>query len=188
MTVSRPKRFEAGLALAALLFLTACPLQLPVSPFVRFTAFGVPYRTQDEFKSRFASWKSGRGQPWSMRLRANAIAEAAIILNSDEPSSLGPRLAGGTNTGQTFTPTRAELSKLVDDLLSTKVFDLYDGHYGAYDTGGGLIGPDLVVTIGGIEKHVSYDEDLSPSISWEAGAVGKASEAIRNLGLKYLKR
>ena len=184
----RRPRVSLGLAVAALVFLTGCPFTLPVSPLVRFTAFGIPYRTQDDFKTRFTSWKAGRSQPWSMRLRATALSEASIIINSDEPSSLGPKLAGGTNPGNTFSPTKAELGKLIDDILVTKVFDLYDGHYGAYDQGGGLIGPDLFVSISGIEKHVSYDEDLSPSVSWEAGAIKGATDVIRTLGLKYIKR
>lgn len=185
---NRRRRVEAGLALAALVLLTGCPIQWPVSPLVRFTAFGIPYRTQDDFKSRFNTWKAGKSQPWSVRMRATALSESSIIINSDEASSLGPKLAGGTNPGNTFTPTKAELSKLIDDLLVTKVFDLYDGHYGAYDQGGGLIGPDLVVTIGGIEKHVSYDESLPASVSWEAGAIKGATDAVRALGLKYIKR
>lgn len=187
--MSRNPRAERAALLLMALVLAGCPFQLPVSPLVRFTAFGVPYNTQEDFQKRFQSWKSGKPQPWTMRLRATALSDSSIILHSDEPSSLGPKLVGGTGTtGQTFKPTRAELVKLVDDVLTTKVFDLYDGHYGAYDQGGGIIGPDIVIQIGGLEKHVSYDEDLSASTSWEAGAIQRTSEAIKALGLKYLKK
>jgi hypothetical protein len=58
--------------------------------------------------------------------------------------------------------------------------DLYDGHYGAYDQGGGLR-PELRID-GQDAKLVSYDEDLSASTSWEAAALQKASQAITALG------
>lgn len=177
--VRRPVLFTAFIAVLA-----GC--QLPVTPWARFSAYAVPYHAQDDFKKRFDSWKAGRAVSWTLTYRASAHSDNALVLRSEGVSSFGPRLVGTGDPGQEFTPPRAELVRLVDDLLTTKIFDLYDGHYGAYDQGGGLRGPELRAEVGGLQKLLSYDEDLNASTSWEAAALQRASQAITALGLKYI--
>lgn len=175
----RPVLFTAFIAVLA-----GC--QLPVTPWARFSAYAVPYHTQDDFKRRFDQWKAGRAVSWTLTYRASAFSENALVLRSEGASSFGPRLVGTGDPGQEFTPPRAELVQLVEDLLTTKIFDLYDGHYGAYDQGGGLRGPELRAEVGGLQKMLSYDEDLSATTSWEAAALQRASQAITAVGLKYI--
>ena len=179
--VPRPALFVLGLAIVA-----GC--QLPVTPWVRFSAYAVPYHAQDDFKKRLDAWKAGKAAPWSITYRASAHSDSALVLRSEGASSFGPRFAGTGDTGGEFTPTRQELATLVDDLTTTKVFDLYDGHYGAIDQGGGLRGPELRFEVNGLQKQLSFDEDLSASTSWEAAALQRASQAITTLGLKYLRK
>lgn len=162
--------------------------QLPVTPWVRFTAFPVPYHPQDDYVKRLDAWKAGRGQGWTITYRASAHSDASLVLRSEGSSSFGPRFAGTGDTGGEFTPPRAELVALVDELVTTKVFDLYDGHYGAYDQGGGLRGPELRFEVGGVLKQLSFDEDLAASTSWEAASLQRASQLITTMGLKYLRR
>ncbi|MEB3223302.1 MAG: hypothetical protein VKS61_14600, partial [Candidatus Sericytochromatia bacterium] len=125
---------------------------------------------------------------WTVSFRATAHTESALVVASQGPSSYGAQVTGSGARGGTFTPSRTELLSLSERLLETRLFDLYDGHYGAYDQGGGLVGPELRVEIGGLLKHVSYDQDLSPSLSWEAMALRDASDAVTALGLKYLRQ
>ena len=177
----RPVLFATTLALLA-----GC--QLPVTPWARFTAYAVPYHTQDDFKKRLDLWKSGKAVSWTLTYRASAHSDSALVIRSAGTSSFGPRLAGTGATGGEFTPTRAELSALIDELTTAKIFDLYDGHYGAYDQGGGLRGPEMRFEVSGLLKQLSYDDDLSASTSWEAAALQKASQAVTALGLKYIRR
>jgi hypothetical protein len=180
--VKRP----AALLVAVLALAAGC--QLPVTPWARFTAYPVPYRTQADFERRFDAWASGKVVTWTLTYRANAHADSALVLRSSGPSSFGPRLAGTNGTGGEFTPTRAELRAVLQEMITAKVFDLYDGHYGAYDQGGGLRGPEIKMDVEGMVKQLSYDEDLSPSASWEAAALQKASAAITALGIKYIRK
>ncbi len=179
------KRFKVFFC-TSLVVLAGC--QLPVSPFARFTAFAVPYHSQEEFKKRLDAWKGGRAMSWTLTYRASAHSDSALVLRSEGTSSFGPRLAGTADTGGEFTPTKAELTLLIDELTTSKIFDLYDGHYGAYDQGGGLRGPELRMEVGGLLKHLSYDEDLSASASWEAAALQRASQAVTTLGLRYIRK
>lgn len=179
----------ARLTRLGLLAVVLAGCNLPVTPWARFVPASVPYYKQTDFEARFNNWKSGKSAyTWTIQYRATALSEAALVIRSEGASSFGPLLSGSTGTGGgSFTPPRTELVKLVDDLLTTKVFDLYDGFYGAYDQGGGLIGPQLKVEIAGLVKQVSYDEDLSPSMSWEAASIQRATEAVKALGLRYVK-
>ncbi|MEB3328147.1 MAG: hypothetical protein VKQ33_02815 [Candidatus Sericytochromatia bacterium] len=181
-------RVQGALA-AAVLALGGCDLvYLPVNPVVRFSAFQVPYYRQDEFARRFQAWRAGKVVTWTVSFRATAHSESALVIASQGPSTYGAQMSGSGGRGGTFTPSRTELLALTERLLETRLFDLYDGHYGAYDQGGGLVGPELRVELGGLLKHVSYDQDLAPSLSWEATALRDASEAVMALGLKYLRR
>ncbi|MEB3196415.1 MAG: hypothetical protein VKP62_04355 [Candidatus Sericytochromatia bacterium] len=172
----------SGLSLALL----AC--YLPVSPLVRFSAFQVPYYRHDDFARPFSQWKAGRAVSWTLRYKATAHSDSELVIPHSGPASFGSQMTGSGGRGGQFTPTRAELVKLVDALLDSRVFELYDGHYGAYDMGGGLIGPEMRIEVAGILKHVSYDRDLPPAISWEAVALTQAAGAITALGLKYTTR
>lgn len=174
--------------LSMVVVLIAAGCQLPVTPWARFTAYSVPYHGQDDFKKRFDAWRTGRGVSWTLTYRASAHSDSALVLRSEGASSFGPRLVGTSDTGGEFTPTRAELALLVDELTTSKIFDLYDGHYGAYDQGGGLRGPEMRIEVGGLLKLLSYDDDLNASTSWEAAALQRASQAVTTLGLRYIRK
>jgi hypothetical protein len=174
---------------AAVSILCGCNLvYMPVNPVVKFSAFQVPYYRQDEFARRFQAWRSGKAVTWTISFRATAHTESALVIASQGPSTYGAQMSGAGGRGGTFTPSRTELLALSERLLETRLFDLYDGHYGAFDQGGGLVGPEIRVEIGGMLKHVSYDQDLSPSLSWEATALRDASDAVMALGLKHLRQ
>lgn len=173
-------------AVGALLSLGAC--FLPVNPLVRFSAYQVPYFRQDDFARPFNQWKAGRPVEWTIRYRSTPHSDAELVIPHTGPAIYGAQMTGSGGRGGSFTPTRAELVKLVDSLLESKVFDLFDGHYGAYNQGGGLQGPEIRFEVAGVLKHVSFDRDIPVSLSWEAGALDAASRAIRNLGLRYIGR
>ncbi len=179
------RRVALGGALLALL--GACEyIQLPVSPLVKFSAYTNPYFRQADFEKQFAAWKAGRGS-WEIQMRGSTFSDRELVLHGSGTSAFGPRLPGpGSPAVISFTPTRAELVQVVDRLLACKVFDLYDGHYGAYTQGGGVGGPDLLIKVGGLEKHVSKDEELTSG--WEADAIRAAADAVVLLGTKYTQR
>jgi hypothetical protein len=173
-------------AASVLLSLSAC--FLPVNPLVRFSAYQVPYLRQDEFERPLNQWKAGRPVQWTIRYRATAHSDSELVIPSEGPAIYGSQMTGSGGRGGTFTPTRAELVKLIDTILETKIFDLFDGHYGAYNQGGGLQGPEMRFEISGMLKHVSFDTDLPTSLSWEADALMRTSRAIAAVGLRYINR
>lgn len=175
-----------GPVLAAALLLTAC-IPLPVNPAVNFTPYQNPWYPKEDFERLLNSWKSGRAVPWQIRYRGSAFSDSELVIESTGQGSLGPRLPGAGQQTETFTLSKDELKKLVDDMLASGVFGLYDGHYGAYTQGGGVGGPEIMATVGTLEKRVSKDPSLSSSISLEAGAIQAASDAIVKLALAKLK-
>lgn len=179
----RPWLWRAAAA-CTLLHLGAC--FLPVNPLVRFSAYQVPYFRQDDFARPFSQWKAGRPVVWTIRYRATPHSDSELVIPHAGPAIYGAQMTGSGGRGGSFTPSRAELVKLVDALLESKVFDLFDGHYGAYNQGGGLQGPEIRFEVAGVLKHVSFDRDLPVSLSWEAGALDMASRAIESLGLRYM--
>lgn len=186
MTASVLKGLRWGVLAYASLSLGAC--FLPVNPLVRFSAYQVPYFRQDDFARLLNQWKSGRPVVWTIRYRATPHSDSELVIPHTGAAIYGAQTTGSGGRGGNFTPTRAELIKMVDALLESKVFDLFDGHYGAYNQGGGLQGPEIRIEVGGLLKHVSFDLDLPPSLSWEAGALDSANRAIANLGLRYINK
>lgn len=171
------------LLLSTLLLATlAGGCMMPVSPLVNFTPYSNPYVTKENFETQFQAWKSGRQVTWTIHYKGSSFSEQELVIGSDGKSSLGGQLPGGE---QSFTVSKADLSKLVDTLIQSGMFSLYDGHYGAWTQGGGAGGPQIRVTIGGLEKRVSKDQSLD--VGWEADAIQKASDAIASTALKYLK-
>lgn len=158
--------------------------QLPVTPLVTFTPYQTPLYTQKDFERQFASWKAGRPVTWEVQFKGTAFSESELVVRSNVPSSYGARLPG--QASREFTPTPEELSVVVNKLLAVKLFDLYDGHYGALTQAGGVGGPDIEIRVGGLLKHVSKDEDLQ--FGWEAAAIKSAADVMVALGLKYIKR
>lgn len=158
-----------------------------VSPLVNHTPYANPYFPKEEFERLFTAWKGGRNVSWEVRFRGSSLADQQLVLKSTGEGSLGSRLPGVGDQPQTFNPTKAELTRVVDRLIESGVLGLYDGHYGAWTQGGGVGGPEVRVLIGGMEKHVSKDPGLSGVASWEAGAIQQAADAILEIGLKYIK-
>lgn len=174
-------RFLASL-LAPLAVVAAC-----VSPQVNFTPYQNPYFPKEEFERQLNAWKAGQGVSWQLTYRGSAFADAELVINSEGPSSLGHQLPAGSQGTRTFTPQRAELAAVVDKLVGSQVFALYDGHYGAWTQGGGVGGPDVRIRVAGMEKRVSRDPGLSPYVSWEASAIQGVSDAVVELARKYVK-
>lgn len=175
-------RHHPLLLVPALLATLAGGCMMPVSPLVNFTPYSNPYVTKDNFETQFTAWKAGRQVTWTINYKGTSFSDQELVIPSDGKASLGGQLPGGE---QQFTVTRTDLGKLVDTLVSSGMFGLYDGHYGAWTQGGGLGGPQIKVTIGGLEKRVSKDQSLD--IGWESDAIQKASDAIASTALKYLK-
>lgn len=158
-----------------------------VSPLVNHTPYANPTFPKEEFERLFTAWKGGRNVAWEIHYRGTALADQQLVLKSTGEGSLGSRLPGVEKQPRTFTATKTELTRVVDKLNESGLFGLYDGHYGAWAQGGGVGGPEIRVLIGGMEKRVSKDAGLSGTISWEAGAIEKSSDAILEVGLKYIK-
>jgi hypothetical protein len=169
----------AALALAAL---AGC-----VSPLVNHTPYQNPYFAKDDFERLLASWKAGRAVTWEAHYRESAFASEELVLNSEGPCSLGPKLPTAGKQARTFTPTKAELAAVVDTMTGKNLFALYDGIYAPWMQASGPGGQELRVLVGGMEKHVSRDPNLSPGLSWEAATIQAVSDAMVQLGLKYLK-
>jgi hypothetical protein len=161
---------------------TGC--QLPVSPLVNFTPYSNPYVPKENFETQFTAWKAGRSVPWTITYQGTGFSAQELIIASDGKASMGGQLPG-TNNEAAFTITKSDLTKMVDAVIATGMFGLYDGHYGAWTQAGGAGGPQIRVTIGGLEKRVSKYTNLD--IGWEADAIQKASDAIASTALKYLK-
>ena len=161
---------------------TGC--QLPVTPVVNFTPYSNPFVPKESFETQFAAWKSGRQVQWTINYQGSGFAAQELIIAHDGKASLGGSVPGTANE-QAFTITKADLAKMIDAVTATGIFGLYDGHYGAWSHGGGAGGPQIRVTINGLEKRVSKDTSLD--IGWEADAIQKASDAIASTALKYLK-
>lgn len=171
------------LLLSTLLLATlAGGCQLPVSPLVNFTPYSNPYVPKENFESQFQAWKAGRQVSWTILYKGSNFSEQELVIPEDGKASLGGQLPGGD---QQFTISKADLTRLVDALIASGIFNLYDGHYGAWSHGGGVGGPEIRVTISGIEKRVSKDAGLD--IGFEADAIQKANDAIASTALKYLQ-
>lgn len=176
----------AGTVLA--LGLGACGL-VPVSPLVNHQPYQVPYFPPEDFESLLNRWKQGQTVDWEFRLRATAFSDNQLSLRSSGSSGFGPPQVAAPTTGNatSFTPSRAELSRVVDQVIASKVFVLYDGRYAAYGFGGGTGGPELELRVGNLLKKVGKDEGLPGWMSWESTAIQGAVDAIRDLGLRYLR-
>lgn len=166
--------------------LAGCGL-VPVTPWVKYTAYSTPIVDHQEFEDAFTAWKSGQSVSWTLRFKGSDFADQVLTIASSGTCSLGAALPTANTTSKTFKVSTSELQSLATQLIATGVFTLYDGHYGAYLQGGGQGGPDLDVTIGGLEKHVSKDDSLSAGVSREADIINKASNAVADLALKYVK-
>lgn len=171
-----PKRL-ALTALAALA-LPACVL-----PFVRFTAAGVPYYSQNLFEQAFNAWKTERKVAWQMRLRGSRFSQDELIIKSTGDGSLGPVLPGGTQTSKTFKLSDQELKTVIDGVVASGVLNLYDGNYAPYAQAGGQGGPELNISAGGYSKQVSLDARL---VSPEASSINKAADAMLNIATPHL--
>ncbi|MDB5099460.1 MAG: hypothetical protein JWM80_3881 [Cyanobacteria bacterium RYN_339] len=177
------RRFASLLVLASL---AGCN-KIPVTPWVNFTPYANPLFDHTDFENVLAAWKSGKAVTWEIRFKGTGLSDQELVIKSTGEGNLGPRLPSGSSTTRTFKATNAQLIAVVDSITDSGVLSLYDGHYGAYSQGGGAGGPELTITIGTLVKHVSKDESLSPSISREASSIQKASDAVADLALKYIK-
>lgn len=179
----RKRFFLTGLLTA--LLATGC--LLPVNPVVNFTPYQNPYYPREEFDRLLNSWKSGRPVTWQVRYRGSAFSDSELVIGSDGAGSLGPRLPGTGADPQNFTLSKEQLIKLVDALTGSGIFALYDGHYGAFTQSGGVGGPEIIAQVSNLQKRVSKDPALSPAISWEAGAIQTASDALVGIARSKLK-
>jgi hypothetical protein len=160
---------------------------VPVTPWVNFTPYSNPLFDHADFENLLTLWKSGKAVTWEVRFKGTSFSDQELVIKSTGEGNLGPRLPSGTTTTRTFKATNTELIQVVNAITDSGVLSLYDGHYGAYSQAGGAGGPELTFTVGTLVKHVSKDEALSPSISREASAIQKASDAVADLALKYIK-
>lgn len=176
-----------GLGLTALT-LASCGL-VPVSPLVMHQPYQVPYFAPEDFESLLNRWKQGQTVDWSFSLRATAFSDNWLVLRSSGSSSFGPQVVQTPTSGtaKSFTPTKAELSRAIDRINASKVFVLYDGRYAAYGFGGGTGGPELELKVGNLLKKVGKDEGLPTWMSWESAAIQEAADAVREVGLRYLR-
>jgi hypothetical protein len=158
---------------------------VPVTPWVKFTPYSNPVFDHQQFEDALNSWKTGRNVVWTVRFKSSDFADQELMLAGTGECSLGPRLATGSQQTRNFKPTKAELDHVIDRLIQSGVFTLYDGHYGPYSQGGGQGGPELTVIVNGQEKHVSKDAGLS--FSREGDIIGAASEAVADVALAYIK-
>lgn len=162
----------------SLLLLAGCTWPQISSPLVNFTPYANPDIPKDQLDSMFNSWKAGQAIPWDVHFRGSQFSTAELVINSTGTSSLG---------AQTFTPSHAQLASLVDAIETSNVLSLYDGHYGAWLSGGGVGGPDVTIDIAGLTKHVSSDPEVNTTLSWEAGAIQTVSQALIKLANAYVK-
>jgi hypothetical protein len=173
---------HARLILGLSVLLAGC-----VSPLVNFTPYSTPYFPKEEFERLFTSWKAGRAVTWEVRYKGSSFSEDELVVKSDGQGSLGPLLPTSTKQATVFTVAKADLTRLVDKLVSSNVLSLYDGHYGAYTQSGGAGAAAVRLVVGGLEKRVSKDPGLSSALSPEAGSIQAASDAVLELSRKYLK-
>lgn len=176
------RRIAVSLTLACLAGCNA----IPVTPWVSFQAYSNPLFNRSDFETLLNAWKQGKAIAWDIRFRGTAFSDQVLVIKSTGEGSLGPVLPNATNPARSFKATNAELINVVNSITDSGVLGLYDGHYGAYTQGGGAGGPEITLTVGTLVKHVSKDDALSPSISREASAIQKASDAIADLALKYI--
>src|SRR5947209_4022324 len=117
--------------------LAGCGLQnlVPVNPLVHFQAYPNPNFPASDFQQALAGWKAGQSVNWTVTYKSSNTATAGFSVASQGPATLP--------TGASFTPTRSELSALADALVSSNIFALYDGYYGAYLQASGTGGPDV---------------------------------------------
>jgi hypothetical protein len=172
---------------ARLLLLVSVLVAGCASPLVNFTQHQTPTYPKEQFDQHFALWKSGRNATWEVRYKGTSFSEDELVISSDGQGSLGARLPTGGKQAQAFTVPRAELGKLVDKLVASNIFGLWDGHYGAWTQGGGVGGAEIRVLAGNLEKRVSKDPGLSTTLSWESASIQAASDAILELSRKYIK-
>lgn len=172
--------------LVVLACLAGCNV-IPVTPWVNFQPYANPLFDKADFDNLINAWKQGRAVTWQIQFKGTSFSNQLLVIKSTGEGSLGPSLPTATTTARAFKATNAELIAVVNAIDDSGVLSLYDGHYGAYSQGGGAGGPELTFTVGTLVKHVSKDEALSPSFSHEAGAIQKASDAIADLALKYIK-
>jgi hypothetical protein len=158
-----------------------------VSPLVNFTPYSTPYFPKEEFEKLLTSWKAGRSVTWEVRYKGSAFSEDELVIASDGQGSLGPRLPTASKQAKVFTAAKADLARMVDKLIASNIFSLYDGHYGAWAQAGGAGASEIRVVAGGIEKRVSKDPSLSTAISLEAASIQTASDAILEISRKYVK-
>lgn len=170
-----------------LLLLSAVLLAGCASPLVNFTQHQTPTYPKEQFDQHFALWKAGKNATWEVRYKGTSFSEDELAITSDGQGSLGARLPTGSKQAQAFTVPRAELGKLVDKLVASNIFSLWDGHYGAWTQGGGVGGAEVRVVAGGLEKRVSKDPGLSTTLSWESASIQAAVDAILDLSRKYIK-
>lgn len=172
----------ARLYLTLAVLLTGC-----VSPLVNFTAYSNPYFPKDQFEAVFNSWKAGRAVTWEAHYKGTAFSEDELVVSSDGKGSLGPRLPGGSKQTQAFTVTKADLAKLVDRMVGSGIFGLYDGYYGGWSQSTGQGGSEIRVLASGLEKRVARDPNLSTAVSLEASSIQTACDAMLEIANKYVK-
>jgi hypothetical protein len=172
-------------SLLVLAWLAGCNA-VPVTPWVNFQPYANPLFDHTDFENLLNAWRSGKAVTWQIQFKGTSFSDQLLVIKSTGEGSLGPALPGGSANTRSFKATNAELIAVTNAIVDSGVLSLYDGHYGAYAQGGGAGGPELTFTVGTLVKHVSKDEALSPSISHEAGAIQKASDAIADLALKYI--
>ncbi|HEY9720493.1 MAG TPA: hypothetical protein V6D47_00655 [Oscillatoriaceae cyanobacterium] len=165
-------------ALLGMLLLAGCSWPQFSSPLTNFTPYANPNIPKEQFDSLFNAWKAGQAIPWNVHFRGSQFTTAELIINSTGTSSLG---------AQTFTPSHAQLASLIDEMQASNLFSLYDGHYGAWLSGGGVGGPDITVDVGSATKHVSSDPEVNTTLSWEAGAIQDVSQDLIKLADQYVK-
>lgn len=181
-----PALCRSLLTLAAALGVAGCNY-VPVTPWVAFTAYSNPNFDHTDFETQLNLWKQGHPVVWTVHFSSSEFVDQQLVIASNGLCSLGPPLPTTGKTTRTFRPTQSELSGLVDTLIGSGIFSLYDGHYGAYLQAGGTGGPDMTITVNDLIKHVSKDDNLNASVSHEASIIEKASNAVADLALKYLQ-
>jgi hypothetical protein len=176
--------YRLAISAACLAALLGCNV-VPVTPWVKFTAYSNPSYDHQQFEDGLNAWKAGRNVVWTVRFKSSDFADKELMLSGTGKCSLGPRVDTGAQQTRNFTPTKPELDQVVSRLIESGVFTLYDGHYGPYLQGGGQGGPELTVTVNDLVKHVSKDAGLS--FSREGDIIGAASEAVADVALNYIK-